>query len=120
MSLTVYESNDCRKRLCEDRGRFEGSVKALADHGIRLERVLIRCAEDIDPQDEAFEIVSKEGLQVLPVTVYEGACVTKGEYPSDQELADYLDVPDGVLSTNRYSVSAANDMESCCCCCRRN
>ena len=97
--MIVYESESYRTSHPDDTIRFYASVARLADVGISLMRVMCSSPDDIGGT-EASEVVAEKGMAALPVTECDGAVVCEGSYPSDQELADYLEVPDGVLSTD--------------------
>lgn len=117
MAFTVYESMECREAKLEERVAFMQSVEKLAKVGIEVTIVSVSSSSDIDECSEAWELVENDGMPCLPVSDYNGVVVDSGDYPSDQILADYLDVPDGILSANKTSGPAAGDnMQSCCCC----
>ena len=110
--MTVYETADSMKT--EDGARFTASLEKLATARIAVERVTVACPGDI-PDGEVRDIVTEEGLSALPAAEFGGVAVCTGAYPTDQELADFLDVPDGVLSVNRSRGPAmANDIPPAC------
>lgn len=118
--MTVYESDDARLRDPEDTERFDISCGRLRSIGIHVERVMCSSAADIGPDGEATEIVSEHGLSALPIAEYDGVAITIGMYPSDQDLADFLDVPDGTLSVDATRPpSMGNDVVPVCNCGQR-
>lgn len=113
--MVVYERGGCAYS-CGDRKRFEESLGRLASAGISVERVACGSIDDIPP-GEAYDEVSENGMDALPVCTFDGVVISSGSYPSDQDLADFLDVPDGVLSVDRQKPpSMANDLPPSCCC----
>ena len=115
--MTVYESEESRRRNPADASRFDASRSALQSIGIPVDVVPIETAEDMDAGGEARQFIEENGPGSLPVTEYEGVLVCTGSYPSDQDLADFLDVPDGILSVDRTRPPAmSNDLPPSCCC----
>ena len=118
--MIIYESNAARQRNPADTERFDRSWDALKTAGIEVGRVLCDSADDID-ESEAAEIVRAKGLGELPICLYQGVSISVGEYPSDQDLADFLDAPDGTLSVNKQGPPAmGNDIMPACACGSRN
>lgn len=114
--MVVYESEEARSRDPADAERFDASYKALAGADITFRRVMCSRPGDID-DPEAASIVSDRGMGALPVCIFQGVDIAVGEYPSDQDLADFLDVPDGVLSVDRTKGPAmGNDLPPACSC----
>ena len=114
--MTVYESEDARNRDPADAERFDASCRALSAAGIEFGRVMCSSPDDItDP--EASAIVAERGMGALPICMFQGVDISVGSYPSDQDLADFLDVPDGVLSVDRTKGPAmGNDLPPSCSC----
>ncbi len=106
--MIVYESE--QSRSTQDAARFDASYEALKKAGIEVGRVL--CASP-----EAREVVELKGMSALPICMYQDVSITVGEYPSDQDLADFLDAPDGTLSVNKQGPPAmGNDIMPACAC----
>lgn len=118
--MVIYESLESRLRDSDDAERFDRSHSVLEAAGICIKRVMCSSIEDIDPENEAYSIVSENGMDSLPVAEYQGVDITMAQYPSDQDLADFLDVPDGILSVNKTRPPAmANDLPPSCNCRQR-
>ena len=114
--MIVYESAEARERNPADTERFDKSWEALKAAGIEIGRVMCASADDIT-EGEAMDIVSQRGLSALPISIYQGVSISVGEYPSDQDLADFLDAPDGTLSVNKQGPPAmGNDIMPACAC----
>lgn len=115
--MTVYESEAAKNRDPADTERFERSFEALEGVGIHIRRVMCASADDVDTDGEAASIVRENGLGALPISEYERVSISVGEYPSDQDLADFLDVPDGTLSVDSTKPpSMGNDIMPACNC----
>ena len=87
--MIVFESEDARKRNPVDTERFDNSFKALEAVDIHIRRVMCTSVDDIDTDGEARDIVSEEGMGSLPICEYQRVSLSVGEYPSDQDLADF-------------------------------
>ena len=114
--MVIYESEDSRRRNPADTERFEKSYAALESAGIGIGRVMCSSPDDIG-EGEAAEIVAAKGMDALPICLYQDVSIAVGEYPSDQDLADFLDAPDGTLSVNTQGPPAmGNDIMPACAC----
>ena len=118
--MIIYESTESRARDPADTSRFDESISTLEKAGIHVIRVICSTESHI-PDGEASDLVHESGMSVLPITTYQGAVIVSGAYPMDQDLADFLDVPDGVLSVDRTKGPAmANDIMPACDCGNKN
>lgn len=115
-TLTVFDSEDARKKHQSDYKRFKQSMDILIKNGIGLKYVDCKSAADIIGDGEALEMVESDGFGSLPIAEYNGVAIAAGEYVSDQDLADFLNVPDGVLSVNRSKPPALNELGPSCSC----
>ncbi len=88
----------------------------LTKKGIEIGYVDCRSSYDITGDGEAKEIVETEGFASLPIAEYNGVAIAAGEYVSDQDLADFLNVPDGVLSVNSTKPPTLNELGPSCSC----
>ena len=112
--MVIYETKESRDM--PDVARFEASYEALRSAGIVVDRVLCSFPGDV-PDGEAAEIVAENGMDAFPICMYQGVSLSVGEYPSDQDLADFLDAPDGTLSVNKQGPPAmGNDIMPACAC----
>ncbi len=115
--LTVFESEDARKKNPADTERFDRSYEALAAAGIAVRRVMCSSPADIDTDGEAADIVAENGMGALPISEYQRVSISVGEYPSDQDMADFLNPPDGTLSVDSQKPPAmGNDIMPACNC----
>lgn len=99
--MIIYDSEKARKKHANDSKRLMASLEKLKKAGIDVKYVDCKSASDVKGNGEAFETVSEKGLGSLPLAEYSGALIAEGHYISDQDLADFLDVPDGTLSVNK-------------------
>ncbi len=114
--MTVYESEECRSKDPEDRERFDRSYEALRAAGIGIRRVECSGTDDV-AFDDARQILDEQGMAALPITEYQDVMIESGRYPTDQDLADFLDAPDGTLSVNKQGPPAmGNDIMPACAC----
>lgn len=114
--MVIYESEESMRRDPADTERFEKSHAALKAAGIDVGRVVCSSPADVG-EGEARDIVDEKGMGALPICMYQGVSISVGAYPSDQDLADFLDAPDGTLSVNRQGPPAmGNDIPPACGC----
>ena len=99
--IIVYDSEAARKKHASDYKRFKKAMDALLKEGFKVEYVDCKSAADVTGDGEAQALVKAEGFDVLPIAEYEGAVITNGEYVSNQDLVDFLEVPDGVIDAVR-------------------
>lgn len=99
--ITVYDSEAARKKHASEYNRFKNSMDILKKNKFKVDYVDCKSAADVKGDGEAQELAEIEGLKALPIAEYQGAIIAQGEYVSDQDLADFLEVPDGILSVNR-------------------
>lgn len=98
--ITVYDSAAARKKYASDYERFKKSMETLKKAGFQVEYFDCKSAADI-PSGEAKELVETDGFDVLPIAVFMDAVIESGKYVSDQDLVDFLEVPDGTIDAKR-------------------
>ncbi len=99
--IIVYDSGAARKKHASDYKRFKKAKDALLKAGFNVEYVDCKSAADVTGDGEAQALVKADGFDVLPIAEYEGAVITSGGYVSNQDLVDFLEVPDGVIDAVR-------------------
>ncbi|WP_163468139.1 arsenite efflux transporter metallochaperone ArsD [Fusobacterium sp. IOR10] len=64
---------------------------------------------------EINQLISKEGIKVLPITTVDGKIVKTNDYLTDEEFCKFLDIPKEYLMGDKKSEPKKN----CCCsgCC---
>ena len=74
--------------------RISAVIKALAKRDIKLERFnLSKEPQEFINNTEVNYYINTVGIDNLPVTTLDGKIVLEGRYPSNEEIAKYLEVP---------------------------
>ena len=103
----------CGPSVNENLLRVATLINSLANKGIIIKRFGLSS----DPQ--AFvdnkiinSLLNEKGVEILPVTMVDGAVVKTTEYPSNEEFAQYLNM-------KMEELLKENKIQSCCCsgCC---
>lgn len=103
----------CGPSVNENLLRVATLINSLANKGIIIKRFSLSS----DPQ--AFvdnkiinSLLNEKGVEILPVTMVDGAVVKTTEYPSNEEFARYLNM-------KMEELLKENKIQSCCCsgCC---
>ncbi len=88
--------------LSPDYLRITEITRKLEEAGFSLPRVAIdKCGEQA-----IMDLVNKNGRSVLPITLVNGFPMYFSRYPSNDEIKQILNVPDGIL-----------EKKICGCCC---
>ncbi len=73
-----------------------------------------------DPQPylknkEVNNLMTTQGVQILPITIVNSTIMKTSEYPSNEELSEWLEIPVNKLTTVRFSLKdKANNIKGCC------
>ncbi|MDD3416618.1 MAG: arsenite efflux transporter metallochaperone ArsD [Lachnospiraceae bacterium] len=74
--------------------RISAVIKALAKREIKLDRFnLSKEPQEFINHAEVNKYVNTVGIDKLPVTTLDGKIVLEGRYPSNEEIAEYLELP---------------------------
>ena len=80
--------------------RMATVISSLQQQGIVIKR------HGLSQEPQAFisnqvisDILQKEGVGVLPVTLVDGEIAKTKEYPTNKELSDWLGIPTGLIKT---------------------
>lgn len=99
----------CGPSVNENLLRVATLINSLANKGIIIKRFGLSS----DPQ--AFvdnkiinSLLNEKGVEILPVTMVDGAVVKTTEYPSNEEFARYLNM-------KMEELLKENKIQSCCC-----
>ncbi len=106
----VYDTKETRKTMKADYERFVKSLEALKKENILVDLVLVSKVSEVKGEDAA-DYAKSHGLEGLPVSEFEGVSLAEGHYPTDSDLANFLDVPEGVLSVGRDRVAFPNEFQ---------
>jgi hypothetical protein len=78
--------------------RITTVISNLGKNGVKVERY------NLNSNPEAFvdniviyEILNRDGVDVLPVTIVDGKVVKTKKYPTNDELLKFLDVPESYI-----------------------
>ncbi|RYL93450.1 arsenite efflux transporter metallochaperone ArsD [Sporolactobacillus sp. THM7-4] len=70
--------------------RITGAVRNLRKNGVNISRFNLTSHPEAFAENQPIQdLLKKEGMEVLPVTIIDGKVAKKGTYPTKQELADW-------------------------------
>lgn len=73
-------------------------INKLKNNGILVERHnLTNNPQIFVDKKEIFEILNKEGVEVLPVIMVDNVVVKTNSYPTNKEFCELLDIPEEYL-----------------------
>ena len=91
--------------------RISTVISNLGKNGVKVERY------NLNSNPQAFvdnivinEILNRDGVDVLPVTIVDGKVVKTKKYPTNDELLKFLDVPESYIKGNEKPATK----DSCC------
>jgi hypothetical protein len=91
--------------------RISTALSSLEKNGVKVERY------NLNSNPQAFvdnavisEILNRDGVDMLPVTIVDGKVVKTQKYPTNDELVKFLDVPASYLKAK----GALETKGSCC------
>lgn len=91
--------------------RVSTVINNLKGKGILVERYnLSSNPQAFVDNKEISSLLDNEGVEVLPVTMVNGAVVKKGAYPADEEFCRLLGLPEDFLKAKVKRASSG-----CCC-----
>ncbi len=102
--MVVYESKDSMRKNLVDKERFERFHTTLKAVGIEIRKVMGVFLENIE-ESEVRDIVSKKSMNALPINMYQGVSISIGDYLSDKDLTNFLDVPPPLPTGSSTSTS---------------
>lgn len=98
----------CGVSVDSDLLRISTIVNNLKNNGVNVERFnLTNEPMEFVKNREVNELISNEGVEILPITVVDSKIVKTKAYPSNSEMAEWLGVPstyieiDDVISKNK-------------------
>lgn len=81
--------------------RVSTVLNSLKNRGILVERYNLTSNPQIFVDNKVInEILNRDGVEVLPVTILDGKIVKTKAYPSNKELCELLEIPQDYLKTN--------------------
>lgn len=118
MKLQVYDppmccaSGVCGANIDPTLLRFSSDLQWLLSQGIMIERYnLMQNPAEFKNNETIRKSLASEGKKCLPIILVNGAIVSKGIYPSREELAGYFSIEYGGPG-NLENKNSKND--SCC------
>ena len=70
---------------------FQNTIDKLKAEGIEIERYIItQSPEKFKENTQVMELIQKEQLKVLPITIYNDKVVLKGKYPTYEECKLFI------------------------------
>jgi len=96
--------------------RVSTVINNLNDRGVVVER------HNLTSNPQAFvdnkiinDILNRDGVDVLPVTIVDGEVVKTKAYPTDAEFCSFLEVPENYLkATIKIGTNKCNCKDGCC------
>lgn len=83
----------------------------LDKNGIKVERYNLTSSPQAFVDNQTInEMLNKDGVDALPVTMLDGIVVKTKKYPTNDEFVKFLSVPDSYLN-----VQAKPKSKGCCC-----
>nr|WP_207714680.1 arsenite efflux transporter metallochaperone ArsD [Clostridium tetanomorphum] len=91
-------------------------INKLKNNGILVERHnLTNNPQIFVDKKEIFEILNKEGVEVLPVIMVDNVVVKTNSYPTNKEFCELLDIPEEYLKTTIKKPSKGYGCKNGCC-----
>lgn len=92
--------------------RVSTVLNSLKSRGILVERYNLTSNPQIFVDNKVInEILNRDGVEVLPVTIVDGKIVKTKAYPSNKELCELLEIPQDYLKTN---IKIIKKSKGCC------
>jgi hypothetical protein len=106
-TMLIYEpAMCCSTGLCgvsvdPELLRISTALNNLKKNGIMVARYnLTNAPQEFIKNNEVNELITKEGIEVLPVTVVDGKVEITGRNPTKDEFIKLLNVPESILTEN--------------------
>lgn len=96
--------------------RVATTINRLKNNGILVERYnLTSNPQMFVDNKEINEILNKEGVEILPVTMVDGIIVKTKAYPTNTEFCKLLDIPEDSLKITIKKPSKVCNCKGGCC-----
>lgn len=96
--------------------RMSSVLNILKKNDVIVERYNL--SQDPHPyltNKEVNNLMTTQGVQILPITIVNSTIMKTSEYPSNEELSEWLEIPVNKLTTVRFSLKdKANNIKGCC------
>lgn len=121
--LTIFEpAMCCDTGLCgvsvdPELLRISTTINTLKKQGIEVERYNLSSAPNAFVQNiQIKEILNKEGIKVLPVTMVNDKIIKKSSYPTNEELMSLLGITLNSLEEDQNKGGDCGCSGGGCCC----
>lgn len=95
--------------------RISTILNNLNSRGILIERYNLTSNPQIFVDNKTInEILMKQGVDVLPVTMVDGKVVKKGSYPTNEEICNLLGISPDLLKAEVNKSNGCNCKGGCC------
>lgn len=95
--------------------RISTILNNLNSKGILVERYNLTSNPQIFVDNKTInEILMKQGVDVLPVTMVDGNVVKMGSYPTNEELCNLLEISSDLLKVEANKSNGCNCKGGCC------
>ncbi|MCW6094859.1 arsenite efflux transporter metallochaperone ArsD [Clostridium sporogenes] len=96
--------------------RVATTINRLKNNGILVERYNLTSNPQIFVDNkEINQILNKEGVEILPVTMVDGIIVKTKVYPTNKEFCELLDIPEDSLKITIKKPSKGCNCKGGCC-----
>lgn len=96
--------------------RVSTVLDSLEKNGIKVERYnLTSNPQAFVDNKEVNEMLNKDGVDILPITMLDGKVVKTGSYPTNIEFINFLGVPEGYLNLKAKRKSYGCSCKGGCC-----
>lgn len=120
-TMFIYEpAMCCETGLCgvgvdSELLRISTVVGALKKNGIEIKRYnLSNAPQEFVKNKEVNTLMMNEGVEILPITVFDGKIIKTGKYPTNDEIATTLGIPVGILGQQPPQGGCGCGSKGCC------
>lgn len=105
----------CGPSVDETLLRITTVVNNLQNKGILIERYNLSSNPQIFIDNKIInEILEKDGVESLPVTLLDGEVLKKKEYPTNTEICKYLEITEDLLNIEKEPKVCCDNTSNCC------
>lgn len=122
--LTIYEpAMCCPTGLCgvgidKELLRISIVLSNLEKNGVEVERFnLTNTPQEFIKNQKLNDLMMEEGVEILPVTIVNNEIVKTASYPTNDELAKFLDVPTNFVEDEKSKAKKDNILKTVDDCC---
>ncbi len=99
--------------------RISTVLNTLEKNGVKVERFNLTSApQEFIKNNVVNNIIKTEGVEALPLAVFDGEIIMTGRYPTNEEFAEYLNIPVSVVGEQTIEVKEEEEQQGGCCCSR--